>query len=63
VTSSCGDDAGKLAYHVTALMTSESQGTCSIRPLTDDYRGDVWVLLVTGKEPLLSFNIYDYDET
>lgn len=45
MTSSCGDDAGKLAYHMTALMTSESPVACPVRPLTDDYRGDMLVLL------------------
>ena len=53
MTSSCGDDAGKLAYHVTALLTSESQVTCSIRPLTDDYKGDTSVLLLIREEWVL----------
>jgi len=46
VTSSCGDEAGTLAYHVTALMAaSQSQTTCYVRPLTNDFRGDVLVSL------------------
>ena len=43
MTSACGDEAGTLAYHMTALMTSQSPDACSIRPLTDDYTGDMSV--------------------
>lgn len=52
MTSSCSDAAGTLAYHVTALMASESNVTCSVRPLTDDYQGDTLVLLFAMKQIL-----------
>jgi len=46
MTSSCGEDAGTLAYHMTAaLMTSQSPDTCPVRPVTDNDRGDTSVLL------------------
>ena len=60
VTSSCGEPAGELSYHISALTTSNSsQFTCVIDPLTDHYAGDTLLLLLFTRRNSVTFRSCD----